>query len=491
MKIINRYLCKNFLGPFVLTFFVSLFVLLMQFLWKWVDELVGKGLEISVLLKLLFYASITLTSMAFPLAVLLASLMTFGNLGERYEIVALKSAGVSVRKMMTPLFVLSFIIALVAFEFSNQVIPKATIRLRMLLFDIQEQKPSLSIEEGVFYEGFDNYSIRVGKKMPDGETVKDIMIYDHSRRMGNTSVTYATEGTMRVTPDKHYLVFTLRDGSYWDESPYAHKGGVNANGRYPLTRATFDKQYKRFDMSSFTMGNVDKSFYEGHSTALSIEQLTERIDTMKNEITQLAHGASDAFFNNLYYFNIFIKNDSTRFDTITHSRKCDIAEMTSDQQFKIFSFAENAARSFIYSVRFAYQDQDFRTRYMWSYQIELFRKFSLSLACVLFFFIGAPLGSIIRKGGIGIPLVVTVVFFTIYFALSIMGEKIAKSSVWPVWFGMFFSSFILLPICVFLTYHATTDSAVLSPDTYSKFIDRIKTIRLFSKKRHEDTTTLS
>lgn len=488
MKIINRYLCKNFLGPFVLTFFVSLFVLLMQFLWKWVDELVGKGLEISVLLKLMFYASITLTSMAFPLAVLLASLMTFGNMGERYEIVALKSAGISVRKMMQPLFFLSLLIAFIAFEFSNDIIPKATVKLRMLLFDIQEQKPALNIEEGVFYGGFDNYSIRVGKKMPDGETVKDVMIYDHSRRMGNTSVTYAKTGTMRVTPDKQYLVFTLYDGSSWDENASARGG---APSRYPLTRATFDKQYKRFDMSAFSLSEVDASFYEGHSTAMSISELNERIDTMKAEITELAHAASDVFFANLYYFNLFVKNDGQYFDTLHRSAKCDLTKLPETQAYRIFSYADNASRSFIYSVRFSYQDQEFRTRYMWGYQIEFFRKFSLALACVLFFFIGAPLGSIIRKGGIGVPLVITVVFFTLYFALSIIGEKIAKSSVWPVWFGMFFSSFILLPICVFLTYHATTDSAVLSPDTYTKFLDRFKKFKLFARKRNEDTPTVS
>ena len=165
--------------------------------------------------------------------------------------------------------------------------------------------------------------------------------------------------------------------------------------------------------------------------------------------------------------------------------------MPEDQAYRIFTYANNASRSFVYSVRFSYQDQEFRTRYMWGYQIEFFRKFSLALACVLFFFIGAPLGSIIRKGGIGVPLVITVVFFTLYFALSITGEKIAKSSVWPVWFGMFFSSFLLLPICVFLTYHATTDSAVLSPDTYSKFLDRFKKFKPFARKRNEDTPTVS
>lgn len=491
MKIIHRYLCKNFLGTFVLTFFVALFVLLMQFLWKWVDELVGKGLEITVLLKLLFYASITLTSMAFPLAVLLASLMTFGNMGERYEIVALKSSGISVRQMMVPLAVLSFVIAGIAFEFSNQVIPKAAVKLRMLLYDIQEQKPALNIEEGVFYYGFDDYAIRVGKKMRDGETIKDVLIYDHSGHQGNTCVTYASKGTMRVTPDKHYLVFSLYDGFYWDERSYTKSSGT---GSYPLTRASFDKQYKRFDMSNFSADKIDASIYEGHSTAMSIPQLNEKIDTLKHQIANLAHGASDVFFQNLFYYNSFVKNDTVGFDSNATAKKCDFEGLELYKVNQIHEYAENASRSFIYSVKFSYQDIDFRTHYLWGFQIEFFRKFTLAFACVLFFFIGAPLGSIIRKGGIAIPLVITVVFFTLYFAVSIMGEKIAKSSVWPVWFGMGLSSFILLPICVFLTYHATKDSVLLSADTYSKLISQLKNFKLrslFKKRNHEDSSNLS
>ena len=490
MKIINRYLCKNFLGPFVLTFFVVLFVLLMQFLWKWVDELVGKGLEIGLLLKLLFYASITLSSMAFPLAVLLASLMTFGNMGERYEIVALKSAGISIRRLMMPLALLSLLISIVAFEFSNEIIPRAAVKLRMMLFDIQEQKPAFNIDEGVFYYGFDNYTIRVGKKMPDGETIKDVLIYEHSRHMGNTTVTYAKSGTMKMTPDKKYIMFTLYDGSYWDESAYASRN--SKQNQYPLTRATFSKQYKRFDLSEFSsMGNNDASLFENHSTAMSIRQLNEKIDTLKTELKDCASISSNSFLGNLYFYNTIVQNDTVVFDTLSDAYKYDFAKVEKQLLPRIMQNADNKARSTLFSVKFSYQDVSFRTSHLWSYQIEYFRKFSMSLACLLFFFIGAPLGSIIRKGGIGIPLVITVVFFTLYFAISIIGEKIAKNSPMPVWFGMFLSSFVLFPICVFLTYHATTDSAVLSPDTYTRFVDKLKHFKLFHKKSNEGPTTLS
>ena len=489
MKIVNKYLCKNFLGPFVLTFFVALFVLLMQFVWKWVDELVGKGLEVSVMLKLLFYAAVSLSSMAFPLAVMLASLMTFGNMGERYEIVALKSAGISTRRMMTPLAILTVFITILSFFVSDQVIPRATLKLRMLLFDIQEQKPALNIEEGVFYNGFDNYSILVGKKMPDGETVKEILIYDHSRRQGNTSVTYAESGTMSVTADKHYLLFTLRNGSFWDETSSMGVSHGKPN-KLPLMRASFDKQYKRFDMSDFSLGKTDAELFEGHSSAMTNKQLSEEIDSMKVQIRNIEENTANVFFNNLYYYNNFVRNDE-RFKTQEASRSPDFASLPPEMQNRILNHAENASRSSIYSMQFNYTDAAYRTSHMWSYQIELQRKYRLAVACLLFFFIGAPLGSIIRKGGIAVPLVLTVLFFVIYFALSVIGEKIAKGSTMPVWFGTWLSSFILLPLCVFLTYHATMDTAVLSPDTYAKWMEKLKNIKPFTKKRHENSTTVS
>ena len=489
MKIVNKYLCKNFLGPFFLTFFVALFVLLMQFVWKWVDELVGKGLEVSVMLKLLFYAAVSLSSMAFPLAVMLASLMTFGNMGERYEIVALKSAGISTRKMMTPLALLTVVITIVSFFVSDQVIPRASLKLRMLLYDIQEQKPALNIEEGVFYDGFDNYSILVGKKMPDGETVKDILIYDHSRRQGNTSVTYAESGTMTVTPDKHYLLFTLHNGSFWDETSSMGVSRGKAS-QLPLMRANFDKQYKRFDMSDFSMSQVDAELFEGPSSAMTNKQLSTQIDSMKKQIRANEENTANVFFGNLYYYNNFVRNDE-KFKTQDTSLAFDLNAFSPEMRSLVLNHAENTSRSYIYSMQFNYTDAAYRTSYMWSYQIELQRKYRLAVACLLFFFIGAPLGSIIRKGGIAIPLVFTVVFFVIYFALSVIGEKIAKGSTMPVWFGTWMSSFILLPLCVFLTYHATMDTAVLSPDTYAKIVDRFKNIKLFSKKRDENPSTLS
>jgi lipopolysaccharide export system permease protein len=243
-------------------------------------------------------------------------------------------------------------------------------------------------------------------------------------------------------------------------------------------------------MSDFSLGQTDAELFEGHSSAMTNKQLSEEIDSMKVQIRNIEANTANLFFNNLFYYNSFVKNDE-QFKTLDHSRNLDLASLPPDVQSRILNHAENAARSFIYSIQFNYTDAEYRTSYMWSYQIELQRKYRLAAACLLFFFIGAPLGSIIRKGGIAVPLVLTVLFFVIYFALSVIGEKIAKGSVMPVWFGTWLSSFILLPLCVFLTYHATMDTAVLSPDTYAKWMDKLKHIKPFTKKRHENSTTVS
>jgi lipopolysaccharide export system permease protein len=225
------------------------------------------------------------------------------------------------------------------------------------------------------------------------------------------------------------------------------------------------------------------------------KQLSEEIDTMKKQIREIEENTANVFFSNLYFYNNFVRGNE-QFATQEVSCPLDISELSPDLRSRVLNHAENSSRSFIYSMQFNYTDASYRTSYMWNFQIELQRKYRLAVACLLFFFIGAPLGSIIRKGGIAVPLVLTVLFFVIYFALSVIGEKIAKGSTMPVWFGTWLSSFILLPLCVFLTYHATMDTAVLSPDTYAKWMDKIKNIKLkniklFSKKRHEDSSTLS
>ena len=480
-KIIYRYLVKNFIPPFILTFFLCLLIILMQFLWKYVDDLVGKGLEWYLILKLLFYASATFFSLALPLAVLLSSLMTFGNLGEKYEIVAMKSAGISVTSLMRPLAFLSLLIGLFSFWFSNSVLPIANVKMKTLLYEIREQKPALSITEGVFYDGFGDYTIRVGKKHLDNENVEDVIIYDHSRRMGNVTMTYAKRGTMTMTPDKHYFLFTLYDGFYWDESR-------SQNGRrdtHPLFFMKFDKQYMKFDLSSFEMQKADESFFKSSQQSMTIQELSAEIDTIQQERSKRLQRVSLRFCEQMYFFYTQLLRDSLYKSLSLSEPKITFDSLPLPLQHQVLDYASQRSTEIAQTSQSAFDIVDIDDILLFAYQVEWHRKFTLALACFLFFFIGAPLGTIIRKGGIGVPLVITVVFFAFYFVISIIGEKMAKSGEIAPWVGMWLSTFIIFPICVFLTYKATMDSAILSPDTYLNIAKKIKSF--FNRKTKQNT----
>jgi len=469
---------KSFVGPFVLTFFFAIFILLMQYLWKYVDDLVGKGLEITIILELLFYASATFVATAAPLAILLSSLMTFGNLGERYEIVAIKSAGIPISKLFIPLLILSLIIGCFTFWFANNISPIAFLKSRALLLDIRDTKPALTIEEGIFYDGLDNYVIRIGKKNRDNASIEDVLIYDHSKGQGNSTVTYARKGEMQMTDDKKYMLFTLYDGFYWDESRSSIHSGTTKS-KYPLVRAVFKKQYKRFDISSFQFQKTDEGFYQGNNQSLPIAELQVKIDTLKKQINMMEEAPSVNFFSNLYFYNNIIKPDFHFKAGKTHLLNYTFDSLSIEKKIEVMNFAQMGAGGFINAVKFAYDDIQWKNYSLWSFQIEVHRKFTLAIACLLFFFIGAPLGSIIRKGGIAIPLVVTVLFFIFYFVISIIGEKVAKGELIPVYMGMWFSTAVLLPICAFLSYKATIDSSVLSIDENLKWFSKWRMFKFF------------
>jgi len=483
MKIIYRYLFKKFFGPFALTFFFALFVLLMQYLWKYVDDLVGKGLEISIILEFLFYASASMVSLAAPLAVLLSSLMTFGSLGEQYELIAMKSAGISINKLIFSLALFSVLIATGSFWFSDQVAPKAYFKTRALYRNIMDQKPTLSIEEGVFYDGFDNYSIRVGKKDRNNTDIYDVLLFDHTKYQGNTTFTYAKRGKMIITDDQMYMLFYLYDGFYWDESSNSNSASNN-----PLLRTTFSEQYKRFDISSFKFEKSQENFYTKSNQALSNAELVRMIDTAMIAVESNNDDIMASFLSSCYCFNHFIYPEDTPtyntdlpnipFQELNNKEKSDAL----DKVLAMKNDFTNALNMNMEYKKYSYSN-------IASYNTEWLKKYVLAVACIIFFFIGAPLGSIIRKGGIGVPLVITVAFFSTYFMLSIFGEKIAKGSAVPVWFGMWLSTFILVPVCAFLTYQASVDSALLSTEEIHKKIQQINLKKIFTKKKNENTAT--
>ena len=480
MKIIYRYLFKKFLGPFVLTFLFALFILIMQFLWKYVDDLVGKGLEISIVLELLFYASATCVIFATPLAVLLSSLMTFGSLGERYEIIAMKSAGISIRKLISSLSIFIFLIAFGAFWFSDNVAPKAYYKMRTLLKNIVNQKPTLNINEGVFYDGFDNYIIRVGEKGRNNKDIYDILIIDHTKYQGNSTFTYAKSGKMETTDDETFMLFYLYDGFFWNDGSYNSENN-------PLSRSTFSEQYKRFDISSFKFERSNTDLYSKANQALSNTELEQMIDTVMISISQNNDNIVDAFLSSCCGLKSYLLDSISQKNSNSADIQYDeLNEQEKEHALNRFIMIKNDFKNVIIMNN---ESNKYHYKNIAASLAEWYKKYVFAVACILFFFIGAPLGTIIRKGGIGVPLVITVVFFIIYFMLTIFGEKLAKGGAVPIWEGMWLSTLILIPICAFLTYQATVDSALLSSEELLKKIQQLKFNLPFAKKKDESTAT--
>ncbi len=461
MKKISSLVISTFLGPFVMTFFISLFVLLMQFLWKYIDDLVGKGLEWIVIFKLMIYVSVTLVPLALPLAMLLASIMTFGNLAEHYELVACKSAGMSVQKIMRPLIFLTIGICIGAFYFSNNVLPAANLRMSALLYDVRNQKPALYIKPGVFYNGIEGYVIRVGSKDKDNQTIHNVMIYDHTENRGNTKLILADKGTMQMSDDDRYLILTLHNGNSYEERK--RPKGVDTK---PMMRTEFQKEVIRFDLSAFKLTRTNEQLFKDNYQMLNLKQLSSSADSIEKKIgeTRLYYQK----YNRSYYEKMQRKTGNE----IPFANENFILNFGKPQQVNIISSALNSARTSLNIAGDAANDITVRKKSLYKHRIEWNRKFTLSFAILVLFLIGAPLGSIIRKGGLGMPLVISVIFFLTYHIISITGEKMAREGVIPVYEGMWLSSALLLPLGLFLMYKATTDSALFDRDAYAKFFNR-------------------
>lgn len=486
MKKINLYVLKSYLGPFILTFFIALFILLMQFLWKYIDDLVGKGLEASVVGQLLFYASATFVPLALPLAILLSSLMTFGNLGEHYELVALKASGISVWKVMRPLVYLSLLISLLAFLFSNNVLPVANLKFQSLLYDVRQQKLAFNIKPGEFYNGIDNYIIRVGEKGKDGSTIYDVKIYDHTDRMGNIKVTTAKSGYMQLSPDQKFVIFTLYDGYNFTDIITTR----NFRENRPFDRSYFKEQRLKFDLSAFDLTRTQEDFFKNHYTMLNTEQLTRYIDSLNQKFDVKMQKFTDGFYyryQHLSTIDTAAKNKTLkrkiekslvgeRESDSLHQQKLTwplLANFSEGDQFNILETAIGSVRNNKDNVSFNKTEFAAQAENIRKHEIVWHKKYTLSIACLILFFIGAPMGAIIRKGGLGLPVVIAVFFFVIYHIASITGEKSAKTGDMNVMLGVWFSSMMLFPMGLFLTFKAATDAPLLDADSWKKFFRRV------------------
>jgi lipopolysaccharide export system permease protein len=452
-----------------MTFFIALFILLMQFLWKYVDDLVGKGLEWYVIMELLFYASSTFVPMALPLAILLSSLMTFGNLGENYELVALKAAGISLRRIMMPLVALSIMISLIAFYFSNNVLPVANLKFKSLLYDVREQKLALDIKEGVFYDGLEGFVIRVGKKEKDEKTIRDILIYDHTEKKGNVNVTVADSGRMEMTDDGMNLIFILYSGYNYTERTDQR----NYRKTKPFRKTKFRENFRKFNLMDFEMNRTDQYLFRNNYTMLNLGQLTKAEDSLVLQLDKRTSEIPALLHSNFYFYNRLDSAKAVAYEPKEAYTTDFLKTYSLLEKNKIIDEALKRCRRTRTTINSYQKEIESKSELIYKHQAEWHKKITLSFACFALFFVGAPLGAIIRKGGLGMPVVVSVLLFVMYHVISMTSEKSVKSGVIDANIGMWIASVVLLPMGVFLTMKATSDSPLLDADAWRKLFKKI------------------
>jgi lipopolysaccharide export system permease protein len=475
LKKLHKLIIRSYLGPFIMTFFITLFIFVMQFLWKYIDELVGKGLEWYLVAELLFYASANLVPMALPLAILLASIMTFGSFGEHYELVAMKSSGMGLMRIMYPLMIVTLLTSMGAFLFTNYIWPKSNLEFASLLYDIRHKKPAFDITDGVYYDGIDGYVIRVGDKAEDGQGLKDVLIYDHTQKRGNVHVIRADSGRMEMMEDNNYLVFTLYNGSSYEEVD-----SKEPQDR-PHTLSSFEEEVLRFDLSGFQMERSDKDIFKDNYQMLNLKQLDQAIDTYNIRIEQRA----EEFSQMLVRKTLPTQIDSTSAAKMVSDSAKAVAFTSFLANHKV-QLLENAISQLRSNKNFARNKMDMIASFDRSlnrHKIEWHRKFTLSFACIILFFIGAPLGAIIRKGGLGLPVVISVLFFLVYHITSMTFERLAKQNEIEPKVGMWVATTVLLPVGLFLTYKASTDSSLLDMEFYNKSVDKLLSILRLKKDK--------
>ncbi len=469
----------------MMTFVICLFIVLMQFIWKYVEDLVGKGLDNLILGELFFYVSLSLIPLALPLSILLASLMAFGNLGERMELLAIKAAGVSLLKIMRPLIVFIGFVAVGAFFFQDEAMPRINVKSRSLLISIKQKSPELEIPEGSFYSGISNYSLFVKKKNPETKVLYDVMIYNTSEGFDNMAVYVCDSAQMRTSSTKDFLVLNLYDGQQFSnfQQPGMDRNKARDNKFRPYLRENFKKK-EVIILFNTDFNRMEESALEGTQISKNIAQLSHSIDSMSTQLDSLNVIDRKTMTEQIYlsYRQNQIPptantdvvgqpieekkeetTDKINFDSLLSTYKdVDMIRFTSTAA----SEAENTKNTYLFQSM-AKIDLQKKIRY---HQIEWHQKFTLSFACLVFFFIGAPLGAIIRKGGLGMPVVVSVLLFIFYYIINNIGYKMARDGVWEVWQGIWLSSFVLFPLGVFLTYKAMNDSALFNTEAYGKFI---------------------
>ena len=476
IKKLDIFILKSFCLLFAGTFFICLFIFMMQFLWRYVDELVGKGLEMSVLAQFFFYSALTLVPLSLPLAVLLAALITFGNFGERFELLAMKAAGISLLKIMRPLIVFIALVSCVSFFFQNVIGPRAQTKLGTLLISMKQKSPEVDIPEGVFYDEIDGYNLYVKHKNRDTGMLYDVLIYNFEKGFENAQIIKADSGRLEMTADKQHLFLHLYSGEQFENL----KDQSVSRKNVPYRREAFREKHALIEF--------DSEFNMADEGLMSNWEKSKDMFTLQADVDSMVH--KNDSLGRVYYreamkgtYNVNAKLDKQ--DTVKLAEAI-VADYNVDSLYDVATLAEKekiistavsragSAGSDWNFKAFNIQQTDSNLR---KHKAAWHEKLTLSLACLIFFFIGAPLGGIIRKGGLGMPVVVSVVIFIIYYIINNTGFKMARDGKWVVWMGMWTSTAVLAPLGAFFTYKANKDSVVLNADAYLNWIKKILGIR--------------
>ncbi|UAY51628.1 LptF/LptG family permease [Ferruginibacter albus] len=476
IKKLDKLILKAFIGPFLATFFIAFVVLVMQNLWKYIDDLVGKGLDFITIGKFLWYAGATLLTLSMPIAILISSIMTFGNLGESFELVAIKSSGISLLRFMRPIIWVSVLLCFITFLFANYAIPYANLKFKTLYYDIKYKRPALDLQEGTFFTAIPNYAIKVGKKEKDGKTIHDVVIFEQQNSLRDNSI-IAKQGVMKISDDQRFLEFILQNGTRYQE-----RGNLyDTSTEFIITQF---KEYKKlFDLSSLALAKTSDSIFKNDSKMRSVRQLGYIIDSVKKINDSLSARGAREVDRNFHY----LKNPADpiwkKYPAIASSTK-NIKLFPDSLEEKVYYNASYRANSIKSSLQYYASEGKSNDNELRSDHVEWHRKFSLSFACLVLFFIGAPLGSIIRKGGFGMPLVFAIIFFLVFHLLNMFGEKFAREGILPVYAGMWLPVLVLSPVGIFLTYKAMHDSQLFNKEFYNRLLKRLKA---FLTSRNKNT----
>lgn len=480
VKKLDRFVLGNFLLIFSGSFFITLFVLMMQFTWRYVDEIVGKGITMDILGQFYWYMAITMVPMALPLAVLLASLISFGNMGEWLELLAMKAAGVSLLRIMRPLAVLVIGLAGISFYFQNRAALDAQKNLTSLLWSLRETSPALEIPEGVFYGKINNFSLYVERKDVATGKLYNVMIYKTDQGFDKAQIVVADSGRLEVTNDKEHLIFDIWNGEQFENLQVGGaQAALNTKG-VPYDRETF--QYKRFiiDFNS-NFEKQDAEQWSGSAITKNLKQLSASIDSMNTALDSIGLANYKQGKQTAYYCPPLRPQHAAALKQMSKGAKLDfdtiMARMSADKRVQTIRAAAASAAAYASELEWKSLTTEEGDKSVRSHRIQWHQKFTMSIACIFFFFIGAPLGAIIRKGGLGMPTIIAVILFIFYYIINTSGMKMARDGAWNMIFGMWISTVVLTPLGCFLTYKANNDSVVFNADVYTALFKRLLGLR--------------